>query len=149
MARGLYSHQSRRRRMPVDDDLDITPMIDVTFLLLILFMVTSTMKSPSALHVPPARHGAGVEIRDSTVISIFHTEGQPEIYRADGERKNGPVAVGDVVAYVQAGVAEQKTNVIIKADRDIPSGIVEEVARAAAEVEGVRGFFVGVEDKSR
>lgn len=45
-------------------------------------------------------------------------------------------------------MAEQKTNVIIKADRDIPSGIVEEVARAAAEVEGVSGFFVGVEDKS-
>lgn len=148
MARGLYSQQGRRRRMPADDDLDITPMIDVTFLLLIFFMVTSTMQTPSALHVPPAKHGAGVDIRNSSVISIFNSEGQPEIYLADGERSNGPVAVGDVVAYVQAGVAEQKTNVIIKADRDIPSGIVEEVARAAAEVEGVSGFFVGVEDKS-
>lgn len=90
MARGLYSQQGRRRRMPADDDLDITPMIDVTFLLLIFFMVTSTMQSPSSLHVPPAKHGAGVDIRNSSVISIFNSEGQPEIYLADGERSNGP-----------------------------------------------------------
>jgi hypothetical protein len=35
---------------------------------------------------------------------------------------------------------------VIKADRETPSGFVEEVARAAGEVEGIKEFFVGVRD---
>jgi hypothetical protein len=36
--------ETTRQRKKVDDEIDITPMIDCVFLLLIFFMVTSTMK---------------------------------------------------------------------------------------------------------
>ena len=39
-----------------EEDLDITPMIDMTFLLLIFFMVTSTMKPDEVLDIPRSVH---------------------------------------------------------------------------------------------
>lgn len=130
-----------------DEDLDITPMIDVTFLLLIFFMVTSNMKQAATVNIPPARHGMGVQMSKSTVLTIFNSDGEPEIYLSDGTKDNGPVSTEEVTAYVNQGVTEGKLNVIIKADTDLPSGFVEEVARAANEVEAELKFFVGVVDK--
>jgi len=43
----------RRRGDPTDDDLDMTPMVDVTFLLLIFFMVTAAFSLQKSLEVPP------------------------------------------------------------------------------------------------
>jgi hypothetical protein len=49
--------QRRKKAGIADADLDITPMIDVTFLLLIFFMVTSTLQG-----TPGSRYSDG-EIR--------------------------------------------------------------------------------------
>lgn len=149
----MFGTRPRNRSGSSDDDeLDITPMIDVTFLLLIFFMVTSKMERSSSLHIPPARHGVGVSTSDSTVITIFKTDGDPEIYLSDGKKENGPVEASEVTAYVQAGIADKKLNVVIKADRDIPSGIVDEVARAANDADAPEGelkFYVGVMDRPK
>lgn len=132
-----------------DDDLDITPMIDVTFLLLIFFMVTSNMKKAATVNVPPAQHGMGIPISKSNTITIFNTDTEPEIYLSDGTKENGPVSLEEVTAYVEQGVSNRKLNVIIKADTDLPSGFVEEVARAANKVESEElRFYVGVIDKN-
>lgn len=37
----------------IDDELDMTPMVDVTFLLLIFFMITAAFALQKALEVPP------------------------------------------------------------------------------------------------
>jgi biopolymer transport protein ExbD len=146
LARSL-SGAPRKPRSAEDDELDITPMIDVTFLLLIFFMVASNMQKPSSLEIPPATHGTGIDKSNATVLTIFKTDNEPEIYLSDGEKENGPVSLPDVTAYVQRGVNENKLTVIIKADRDIPSGFVEDVARAASEVEAELKYYVGVMDK--
>jgi len=130
-------------------DLDITPMIDVVFLLLIFFMVTSTMKPDTVLQVPPARHGEGVSTDAATVITVASREGQPEIYLGP-KVTDRAVSLSEIPAYVQQGIDDPegaKRTVIIKADRELPSGFIEEVARAANQVEGVEKFYVGVEDK--
>jgi biopolymer transport protein ExbD/biopolymer transport protein TolR len=139
---------ARRKRSSEDDDLDITPMIDVTFLLLIFFMVTSTMKPEGALQIPSAKNGLGVDAKDACILSVFDDDGTPGVYLADGKRENGPVPTEQVTRYVQD---EKKRYVIIKSDRKVPSGFVEEVARAAAEAEGGEDleFFIAVQDKPR
>jgi len=135
------------KRFLSDDELDITPMIDMTFLLLIFFMVTSTMDAANVLKLPPAKHGKGVITDTATVLTVIMENGEPGVYLSNGKKENGPVALGEVTAYVEQGVRDaQKTTVIIKADRETPSGFVEEVARAANEVEGVEQFYVGVQD---
>ncbi len=136
----------RRKRTGGDDELDITPMIDVTFLLLIFFMVTSTMKPEGALQIPSAKNGMGVATEDAAVLTIFDDDGAPGVYLADAERKNGPVPTEQVTEYINA---QKKHYVIIKADRKVPSGFVEEVAKAAAEADTGTDlqFFVAVQDK--
>ena len=59
-------------RRPVEDsaEMDITPMIDITFLLLIFFIVCSTMSQSSAVKLPPARHGKGVDEQMAVIITV-------------------------------------------------------------------------------
>lgn len=143
----------KTKQLKVDNEMDITPMIDVTFLLLIFFMVTSKMEDQSALQIPPAKNGLGVSVKDAVVVTIFKTDSDPEIYLSNGKKENGPVALEEVTSYVLNGISEQKKTVIIKADRDIPSGVVEDVARAAADADPNAGtesglqYFVGVIEK--
>ena len=142
--------KNKRNSSGDDDDLDITPMIDVTFLLLIFFMVTSNMKKPATVTVPQALHGQGVTTAKASLLTIFNTDGDPEIYLSDGTKENGPVSLEEVTAHVASGIADGKLFVIIKADQDLPSGYVEEVARAANNQEDnvELKFYVGVLEKN-
>ena len=83
------------------------------------------------------------------MISIFKTEADPEIYLANDAKENGPADLEAVTEYVREGVLSGKSAVIIKADRDLPSGFVEDVARAAneAEAEQELTFYVGITDR--
>jgi len=146
VARGLNSGGGTfRKKLVVDDELDITPMIDATFLLLIFFMVTSTMQGKT-LALPEAKHGLGVSTKDAVVVSVFNDDGEPAVYLADGTRDNGPVELVEVGTYVKES---GRKVMIIKADENVPSGFVEDVARVANdEVEDLE-FFVGITDKQR
>jgi biopolymer transport protein ExbD len=141
------------RRKTVDvGELDITPMIDVTFLLLIFFMVTSTMKEPATADVPPARHGVGTDSGEAFVITVARPEGDDEatvILPDDSRhsladlRQNGVLA-----AQVKAAVESDtpRTEIVINADRDLPHSVVREVSQMVGEVEGIR-LFLGVQDQ--
>ncbi|QDT91834.1 ExbD/TolR family protein [Gimesia algae] len=131
------------------DDLDITPMIDVTFLLLIFFMVTSTMQATQDSDVPVARHGVGVDTRGSTIV-LVHNDGNGlngqsvvEMKEAGGTTE---VSLEELTARVRERVQSGVMDVIIKADRGVPHGFVQEVTRAVTEVDGVK-FYIGIEEK--
>ena len=68
-----------KQRSSNDAELDITPMIDVTFLLLIFFMVTSTMQPDEVLDIPTSVHGLGVEANSATgsVLAQFWPSSGP------------------------------------------------------------------------
>ncbi len=59
-----------------EDEMDLTPMVDVTFLLLIFFMITAAFALQKALEVPPVSDEAAPEQtvddleKDSIVIRI-------------------------------------------------------------------------------
>jgi biopolymer transport protein ExbD len=57
----------KRKRSLEEAEMDITPMIDCTFLLLIFFLVTSKMKPELAVDLPKAKHGA-VVVEQSSII---------------------------------------------------------------------------------
>jgi len=133
-------------RKSVDSDIDITSMIDCVFLLLIFFMVTSTMQGTPDVDVPVAQYGTGVPTQNATVITIERAVGGASIIRL-GDGKGPEAAPGEVKEFVERGTQElpPKRLVIIKADRAVPHGVVQQVVREVRTVEGV-SFTIGVRD---
>ena len=134
-------------RRPVSDsaDMDITPMIDITFLLLIFFLVCSTTDPQAAVELPPARHGSGVSDRTSVVLTVADrgSSGPALVYLGNG-RQGSPLpddqdlqatAIADAV---EKGFREGKSAVLIKAEKGVKHGDVWRVETAAGGVEGVK-----------
>lgn len=150
MAKGSLAGDTGVKKENSNDEaeLDITPMIDVTFLLLIFFMVTSTMDQNKPANVPPAAHGVGADTKDAVIISIIADAGpgSERIILGDGSGGEETANMELVRRYVQAGLNEGKSLILIKADRDAKEGKVQEVFKALADFEGVP-FAIGVQDQ--
>jgi len=137
-----------RSRAAEDFEMDITPMIDITFLLLIFFLVCSTTDQESKIELAKARHGKGVGERDSVIITISDDgiDSAP-VFLADG-------MIGDplptdteqqrdmIVEAVEVGRRDQnKDSVLIKADRNVAHREVARVIKAVSRVEGAKIFL--------
>lgn len=131
----------------LDEELDLTPLIDVAFLLQIFFMITSTIAMAGAIAMPEAKHGIAPDLTKGIVMTVYHTEGGPELYLADGKGKNGVAQLTDIPGYVREQMDNGHNIILIKADKAVASGFVEDVARAASQVEGIERYLVGVMDK--
>ena len=134
------------RKRTIDTELDITPMIDVTFLLLIFFLVSSTMDPAKQLDLPAAEFGVGVKSDEAATITVKQGFGAqaPVVLLDDGQE----VDMDGVRDYVQQQLAKNYRRVIIQAEREVPHGLVQQVTRVVASVEGVE-FFLAVEEKRR
>ena len=66
--RGKGFHRPKRR---VGVRIDMTPMVDVAFLLLIFFMVTTVFRTPQALEInlPPDKD-VKIEVAESKVLTV-------------------------------------------------------------------------------
>jgi biopolymer transport protein ExbD len=68
--------EQTRPRGKVDDEMDLTPMVDVTFLLLIFFMITAAFAVQKSISVPPMNDEAAASQtldqleQDSIVIRV-------------------------------------------------------------------------------
>jgi biopolymer transport protein ExbD len=51
--------------------IDMTPMVDVAFLLLIFFMVTTVFRQPLAMEVNMPEPGAQVKVPEDNVMTVF------------------------------------------------------------------------------
>jgi biopolymer transport protein ExbD len=137
-----------RRRLVEDSELDMTPMIDCVFLLLIFFTVTSRPDQATSVELPPARHGKGVSLQSSVIITMATREGNrpAAVYLADGTigsplSENPKEMEAAVVEAVERGVLrEGKTGVLLKAARNVKHRDVSAVAKAVgrADVENVK-----------
>jgi biopolymer transport protein ExbD len=141
-----------RGRATEDFEMDITPMIDITFLLLIFFLVCSTPAENTSVDLAKARHGTGVSERNSTIITISDEASNPApVYLADGKigdpLTNDLDEQSDLIAKaVQAGREEHdKENVLIKADRNVAHREVSRVIKAVSRMEGAKIFLAVLE----
>ena len=71
--------EDRRVIRRADDELDMTPMVDVTFLLLIFFMITAAFALQKSLEVPPMQDETG----ETTAADDF--ESDTITVRVDGD----------------------------------------------------------------
>jgi biopolymer transport protein ExbD len=113
---------ARKRRIPLAPGLDLTPMVDVVFLLIIFFMVSTTfISSESGLPVDlPQAQSAQTQPSDLPTVTLT-SDGS--IFLA-----GAPVALGDLVAALQpAIVSSGQTTVVLRADGSVAHSIVVEV----------------------
>jgi biopolymer transport protein ExbD len=69
-----------RKRKRLGIKIDMTPMVDVAFLLLIFFMVTTVFRRPLAMEVNVPEPGAKVEVPASNVMTIYVIEDGSILY---------------------------------------------------------------------
>jgi biopolymer transport protein ExbD len=134
---------------PRDDDdldIDITPMIDITFLMLIFFLVASTPDKQTAVVLPSAVHGVAVSQLQSTLFTVgdggidiaplYNADGKvPELQLSDDKEQRDD----QVREIVSKGLQEEnKDSVVIKADRSVAFREVARVIKSASQVEGVQ-----------
>ncbi len=62
---------TRRKKRRVGIHIDMTPMVDIAFLLLIFFMVTTVFRTPQAMEInlPPDQESE-IEVAESKVIQL-------------------------------------------------------------------------------
>lgn len=130
----------KKRKRIGEEDLDLTPMIDVTFQLLIFFMVASNMENKPKVDLPPVKHSISVEAGGAIFVTILANDRDtPVIKLGDGEGPEG--STEDVKKYVETGVNAGQTKVVLKGDGDAPIGLVDEVCRAIRSVERAELYF--------
>lgn len=144
----------RKPRQREDVDLDITPMIDMVFLLLIFFLVSSTPDQQTAIDLPEAHHGVAVTQSDSVIFTLGAGGlGTAPAFAADG-RVAGTELPDDAVQrsqrvreLIEAGFREDKTKVVIKADKNVAHREVAQLVKAASQVEGVKIHLAVLDSK--
>jgi biopolymer transport protein ExbD len=61
----------RRKKRRVGIRIDMTPMVDVAFLLLIFFMVTTVFRRPLAMEINMPESEAKVQVPESNVLTVY------------------------------------------------------------------------------
>src|SRR6266480_1958596 len=81
--KGHGFHRPKRR---VGVRIDMTPMVDVAFLLLIFFMVTTVFRTPQALEINlPPDENVKIEIAESKVMSIIVLDENRAFWKRGGK----------------------------------------------------------------
>lgn len=151
--------RSRRTRTE-EADLDITPMIDITFLLLAFFVVVSKMDAQIPVAMPKASSGATIA-EENCVILVVTTDtagGDAKIYKGQAADQSSLVT-GDSVTDKEAEIAEFVENeisnrptveaILIKGDGNVRAGDIEMIKRgiASSDLALTRRVFFGVEEE--
>lgn len=140
-----------RKRPPEDSEMDITPMIDVTFLLLIFFLVTSKVGASGEVPLPYAHNGIGVSVPRSLVITIVESGDGARVFLGDGikgdELAGPPKDQEDkIIAYIRDGMSGSppKDSIVLKAAKNVKHREVARVAQAVARAGGEVKLYAAV-----
>lgn len=112
----------RRRRLQADSettDIDLTPMLDVVFIMLIFFIVTTSFVKESGVEIERPESSAASPRPDAQVLVAITAEGAVWV---DGQ----PVDIHRVGSAV-AELVSAEGGVVLQADRSSTTGLLIEV----------------------
>ena len=99
-------------------EINVTPLVDVMLVLLIIFMVTAPLLQQGVdVNLPQAK---GKDLPPEERLSIVIKKGG-DIYLNDN-----PISMAELTSKL-AAVSKLNPNVFLKADKDVPYGLVVEV----------------------
>jgi len=125
-SRGKQKHsKKKRRRIGVKNDM--TPMVDIAFLLLTFFMLTTTMAKPQTMEINLPPGDANVEVAESNLltlrvvpadkdtISIYYNIGVDKPVKIEGSRSKSIRALGKLLH--ENNKANPKLITLLKIDK--------------------------------
>lgn len=137
----------RPRRRGEEAEMDMTPMIDVTFQLLIFFMLTNHLQNPAPTLVPEAAHGRGVdpEGRQTIVIDRDGSYYFGDVVSPESKAGSLDVLVNEVRG--NAAAADKPLEVIVSGHKEAKYRPMRELVERLDAVENVGKIMVGVQEK--
>ena len=136
----------RDRKRRIDPRLDMTPLIDVVFQLLIFFMLTATfvVQSTIQIEMPEAEGAAQLEQKDLSVTLAYGTggpEGKGKIYVNSEE-----VPTLEELARILSEHASERPELmlLVRTDARTDTGRLVEVLGIASSV-GIQKFGIGAQ----
>ena len=120
-----------KRRTKVSPTFNMASMTDIIFLLLIFFMITSTMVSPNAIKVllPQGKKQTTVKATARVVI-----DKDLNLYAAAGNEQEEPVTLEELPQVLNAQVTDStELFVSLYADVDVPYRNIVEILSIANE----------------
>lgn len=110
----------RRKKRRVGIRIDMTPMVDVAFLLLIFFMVTTVFRTPQALEINlPPDDNVKIEIAESKVLTV-RVLPDDRTYWKRGTDPWARTSVSSLSGVFKNYKGNKDLVVVIKIDRDAP-----------------------------
>jgi biopolymer transport protein ExbD len=143
------------RKKRDDDEMDITPMIDITFLLLIFFVVCSTMDPTKIGTIPEAENGLAVSAKDSAVIFINPGPGEEVILTTPENKefsRDEDAQVAEIVEYItselEKSIGRSKQHVMLFGDENIKVGQVTRIQRIIGDAfEDIEQTYIAVKEQ--
>ena len=130
----------KRVRQEEDADIDITPMLDIVFIMLIFFIVTATFVKESGIDV--TRPDAETAVKQNRVAILIAIRDNNEIWI--NRRK---IDLASVRANVEKLHAENpQGGAIIQADRQAETGVLVEIMDQV-RLAGVGAISIAAEEK--
>ena len=127
-------------RQEEDADIDITPMLDIVFIMLIFFIVTATFVKESGIDV--ARPDAETAVKQNRVAILIAIRDNNEIWI-----NRRQVDLASVRANVEKLHAENpQGGAVIQADREAETGVLVEIMDQV-RLAGVGAISIAAEEK--
>jgi len=140
----------KKRRIGIS--IDMTPMVDVAFLLLIFFMLTTQFKPPDKDKITLPESNSEAKSPESDIITLAVTAPKPEngnqsivrvLYRAGGTEKTAELRPEQVKTELggvltQARSANPAARMIVKMDKDATYGVMADMMSALQQANAPR-----------
>jgi biopolymer transport protein ExbD len=140
----------KKRRIGVS--IDMTPMVDVAFLLLIFFMCTTQFKPPEKDKITLPESNSDAKSPESDIITIAVTSAKPDynnqshvrvIYRKGGKEVSDEMLGPDVKDRLPgilsiARSAAPGARMIVKMDKDASYGVMADIMPALQQAKAPR-----------
>ncbi len=143
------------RKKREDDEMDITPMIDITFLLLIFFIVCSTMDPTKIGGIPEAENGLAISAKNSAVIFIEPGSGDSVVLSTpDGTQFSADedAQATEIIEYItselEKSMGASKQQVMLFGDANVKVGQVTRIQKIIGDAfEDIDSTYIAVKEQ--
>jgi biopolymer transport protein ExbD len=131
-----------KKKKRIGISIDMTPMVDVAFLLLIFFMCTTQFRPPEKDKIDLPESSSDLKMPESDVITLGVTKDarMSVDYRVRAERFTPYVSDAEQLRYEpqRARMANPGARILVKFDKDADYGTMQEIMQILQEENATR-----------